>query len=231
MALRSAHTVFALSPYTARQISRLVPKAQVVLAPCGVDTQAFQPDFRSMTARRYLLSVGRFSDPRKNLGLLLQAYALLRKRVGDCPELWIAGEPPSRDIQAKAERGGFLDGVRILGRQPDLMLQQLYPKAMLFVLSSDEEGLGMVILEAMASGLPVVCTKCGGPDYLVESGRTGLLVPLRDPAGMARAMEQLIRNPQQAAAFGRAGREKAESSFSKARFADVFVSRYREVLS
>jgi D-inositol-3-phosphate glycosyltransferase len=226
--LAGAATVFALSPYTAREVAKLAPRARIVLAPCGVDTSVFRPSSEPLNG--YLLSVGRVSDARKNAPLLLESYARLRQRLPKCPELWFVGDPPSPRMSLEAESKGQLAGVRFLGRVGLEELPSLYRGAMLFVLASDEEGLGMVILEAMASGLPVVSTKCGGPDAIVVEGRTGFLVPVRDAGALSEALEKLVRCEEQRRQMGRSGRKAAEDHFSAQKTMKVFLSEYERAL-
>jgi glycosyltransferase involved in cell wall biosynthesis len=226
-ALRLADFVFALSPYTLRGLAGQVDPARAALAYCGVDTQLFQP---GASSGRYLLSVGRLSDPRKNAALLLEAYAALVARLPDAPDLWIAGEPPTREVQATLAERGLSDRVRLLGVKPVQELAELYRGACAFVLSSDEEGLGIVLLEAMASGLAVVSTRCGGPEAVVEDGVTGVLVPVGDARALSSALATLLGSPERAVAMGRAGRERALRQFSIAATAPAFLDKYDEIL-
>ncbi len=97
---------------------------------------------------------------------------------------------------------------------PEDDLVELYQNASLFVLSSNEEGLGIVLLEAMASGLPVVSTDCGGTVTAVVPGETGYLTPVGDSEALATAMARVLGSVQLRKRFGRQGRERAETHFS-----------------
>jgi glycosyltransferase involved in cell wall biosynthesis len=105
-------------------------------------------------------------------------------------------------------------------------LRDLYRHARAFVLSSDEEGLGLVLLEAMASGIPVVSTNCGGPSTLIDSGRNGFLTPVGNADALAEAVDRILRDPGEAQPMGEAGRERAVNHFSISaagqRFLDVY---------
>ena len=105
-------------------------------------------------------------------------------------------------------------------------LARLYRDAALFVLPSDEEGLGIVVLEAMASGLPVVSTRCGGPEMVVDEGATGYLVATGDAAALSQRMEQIITTPEHADALGRQARRVAETRYSIAACGAVFIDAY-----
>src|SRR5262249_50717327 len=160
-ALRQAAEVFALSEYTMSTVRSFVAAKQLILAPCGVDTDLFRP--AKASRQNYILSVARFSDARKNVRLLLHAYARLCQLVPTAPELMLVGDLPSASAQRLLEDLGIGEKVHLLGEKNTGEVAELYRDAMLFVLASDEEGLGIVVVEAMASGLPVVSTDCGGP--------------------------------------------------------------------
>jgi len=226
--LQAAHTVFALSEYTRAAVEAIVGTERVVLAPCGVDTSLFRASARE--EQGYILSVARFSDPRKNVRLLLSAYAQLRQKVIDAPKLYLIGEPPSEAAQLYLQSLGIAEHVRLLGPKHGDELAELYRNASLFVLSSDEEGLAIVILEAMASGLPVVSTDCGGPATAVSRNKTGLLTPVGDANALAAAMETLVRDPGLCDRFGIEGRRVAEERFSIAAAGEIFLDTYDKVL-
>jgi hypothetical protein len=96
------------------------------------------------------------------------------------------------------------------------------------VLSSNEEGLAIVILEAMASGLAVVSTDCGGPATAVTEGETGFLTPVGDVESFSAAMQKLISDPVLCQRMGQAGRRVALERFSLAAAGKVFLDKYDE---
>jgi glycosyltransferase involved in cell wall biosynthesis len=223
-ALRSAAVVFALSEYTRTSLSGLVPEERIRVAPYGIDVERFRPV--PNPTRDYVLGVGRLGDPRKNIPLMLEAYARARA-AGDLPPLVLAGASPDAATRDLLGALGLGDHVRLTGGEvDDDELLRLYQNAAAFVLSSDEEGLGIPILEAMATGVPVVSTDCGGPATMVRHGETGFLSPVGDAAALARNLRALLDDPARAAAFGRAGRERAEAKFAAAVIGRVFTERY-----
>ena len=227
--LRAAHTVFALSEYTRAAVESIIGPERVVLAPCGVDTNLFRPAENPQNF--YILCVARFSDPRKNVRLLLDAYAGLQKQIKDAPDLYLIGDPPSEDVQLHLQSLGVAEKVKLLGPKQGEELAKLYRNASFFVLSSDEEGLAIVILEAMASGLAVVSTDCGGPATAVGHGKTGLLTPVGDTEALAAAMEMLMRDSALRARMGEEGRRVVEERFSLAAAGAIFLHAYDKVFN
>ena len=208
-ALLAADSVLALSPYTSRSLSTLLEGRAVPLAFCGVDTKLFSPSApadRNRETPAYILCVARLFDARKNVMMLLRAYASLLTERRDIPELRLVGEPLSPQAQRTLESLGIAHKVRCQGPTHGEALAALYRDAMFFVLPSDEEGLGIVILEAMASGIPVISTACGGPEAAVADGETGILLPVGDQAALGRAMLRLIDDAGLREQYGAAGR-------------------------
>lgn len=226
--------VFAESQSTLERVRPWVRPQRLLLGPPGVDTQFFRPaqgNAQSPT-QGYILAVGRFSDPRKNVRLLLEAYAqLLRRQHGATPDLVLVGESPSEADRRLLETLGIASRVRVQVNVSQEELARLYQSAGLFVLSSDEEGLGIVILEAMASGLPVVSTDCGGPSTAVREGETGFLTPVGDARALCEAMGRALDDPERSLKMGRAGRCLAEEKFSLEATGRVYLERYDALLS
>ncbi|MGH9874677.1 MAG: glycosyltransferase family 4 protein [Pyrinomonadaceae bacterium] len=228
-ALRIADRIFALSKYTQETIDGAAGSDKVLLAPCGVDTDLFCPG-ENPTAD-YILCVARFSDARKNVRLLLNAYAQMRSKLSDVPDLYLIGDPPSAGAQEQLQNLGIADKVKLIGPKRGEELADLYRNAAFFVLSSDEEGLGIVILEAMSSGLAVVSTDCGGPATAISEGQTGLLTPTGYVNAFATAMEKLLRDPALCRRMGLEGRNVARQQFSLAAAGKIFLDTYDEVLN
>ena len=153
------------------------PETPVEVVHTGVDTNGFSPGpYRD---DGYLLTVGRLNDPRKNMPLLLRAYAAARARSSRMPRLVLAGVAgPDRESRELIAELGVTDSVQYIGPQDRRALADVYRGASAFVLSSNEEGQGIVVVEAMASGLPIVATSCVGPSELITDGVEGLLTPV-----------------------------------------------------
>lgn len=226
--VRLADEIFALSPYSVENLRRLAEGRPVTLALCGVDTNHYQPG--PAEGSPAWICVGRLDDPRKNIRLLIEAYARLVSRLPAAPELRLVGPHPGPAIVQLVEDRGLADRVRFLGSKTQAELPQLYRNALGFVLSSDEEGLGIVIQEAMAAGLPVVSTACGGPEILVEPDVTGLLVPPGDAAALAQALEALTVDQARRKRMAAAARRSAVERFGLDA-GGVFLRAYERALS
>lgn len=188
---------------------------EIRYAPPGVDTSVFAPLADRMPQSGYILCVGRLDDPRKNIGLLLESYALLPSELQRRHPLVLAGASgPKFEFWKRVEQLDLVRNVQFVERPRRDELVALFQQASVFALSSDEEGLGMVVIEAMACGVPVVCTRCGGPDAVVTDGVDGALVELNDEVGMARALTELLTNTQRNLAAGAAARKTVEQRYA-----------------
>jgi len=151
--------------------------------------------------------------PVKGYEFLIRAVATARQTTDDLACLIVGAD--ERGLQVSLQELG--DSLGLRGRLRFAGFQETtlpYLDAMdLFMLSSIEEGFGLVLLEAMAGGKPVIATAASGPCEIVEDGRTGLLVPPRDPDAMAKALVDLLRDPKRRVQMGRAGRERVRTVF------------------
>jgi sugar transferase (PEP-CTERM/EpsH1 system associated) len=211
-----------------------IPASKVVTICNGVDTTRFAPG--NVVAARTALglpadvlvvgTVGRL-DPVKDQAGLIQAFDRLRARHPRAV-LVIAGDGPCRqDLQAQVATLGLGDRVRLLGERKDVptVLQALD----VFVLPSIAEGISNTILEAMATGVPVVATRVGGSPELVDSGATGVLVPRQDPEALAAAIGSYLADPGLLARHGRAARQRVLDRFGLATMRDAYAALYSDL--
>jgi len=162
-----------------------------------------------------ILTVGMLK-PEKNHRFLLRAFAELAKARP--ARLMILGEGPLRqDLVTLAERLGIADRVAMPGFFPDPW--PFYASTDVFVLSSRSEGFGNVLVEAMAAGVPVVSTDCGGPRDLLAGGQFGRLVPVDDIAALRMAMEEAISVPVEIAKL-----KKRAAEFRPDKAVDAYLS-------
>jgi len=206
--------VFAQSSYTHKLLRPMLSDGRLSLGPPGVDTSLFRPGHRD-SGDGYILSVARFSDPRKNVELLFRAYALVRAALSRPPRLVLAGTTgPTQANWALARELGIAAWIDFQENPPIEELARLYRAATVFALSSDEEGFGLVLLEAMASGVALVSTRCGGPESIVTDGQTGYLTPVGDHHALAARLSELLEDGQLRRCMAYAGRRRALERFS-----------------
>ncbi len=216
-ALRTSDAIVAISSYTAGEIERFA-KVPVRVIPY---TFGFS---EAGAARRpagdgsfRILFVGRLVE-RKGVTHLIEAVRRLPAELH--ARLTLIGDGPERAaLAAQVADGGLNERVDFRGRVPDGALLDAYVTADVFVLPAivdtrgDTEGLGVVLLEAMSCGVPVVGSNIGGITDIIQNGQSGLLVPPADPDQLAHALEQLARDPELAARLGAAGERKVRAAF------------------
>lgn len=174
-------------------------KMKIDVIPNGVDAPFFQmPEQEGVVSSNRpfrILTVGRLS-PQKRVDILLDAFAEVKRQISSRPvQLWIVGDGPLRTkLEEQTKALGITPDVSFFGWQDQENLKNFYSKVDLFALSSAYEGMPLVILEAMAAGLPIVATQVPGVDELVHPGENGTLVPILDPASMAKAILSLMRD-------------------------------------
>jgi glycosyltransferase involved in cell wall biosynthesis len=211
----------------ARHVEK-VPDRKIEIIWNGIDVERFfAVEVRPSISQR-AIHVARLIYPTKDQVTLLHAV----RRVVDAEpgfSLDIVGDGPYRaELEALCDELKLRRHVRFLGQRDDV--HALMSQADMFVLSSITEGLSITLLEAMATGLPIVATRVGGNPEVVADGETGLLVPPRSPDALAEAILRLVRDPQSARRMGAAARQRAELSFDIRRVVARYEELYRSVL-
>jgi colanic acid/amylovoran biosynthesis glycosyltransferase len=209
------------------------PAERIVVLPIGVDVESIQPAGFAETPR--ILHVARLVE-KKGTSDLLRAFADVRTAVPDA-ELVIVGDGPLRaSLEGLARDLGVAAAVRFLGVQKHSETLRWLNRSRLLCLPSttasngDQEGLGMVLLEAGAAGKPVVGTDHGGIPEAVEDGSNGFLVPERDAAALADRLLAMLSDPQLCERFGKAGREMVVERFNLRRQTEKLESLYRTLI-
>lgn len=208
LSLRRARRVVCGSTYVQDGILRRF-RSKTSLVPPGVDTERFRPAARRVT-QPHVLYVGSLnrSDQHKRFPDLLEACSILRS---DLPGLRLSavGDGDGRADYAKlAAKLGVADMVSFRGRLEGDAVAEAYRDAAVLAIPSLRETFGMVITEAMASGLPVVAVNGGGVPTLVDDKQDGLIVPPQNPGALAAALREILADPARADAMGQAGRRK-----------------------
>jgi D-inositol-3-phosphate glycosyltransferase len=207
--------------------------ALIRYAPPGVDAARFKPaTVRNLRTDPYILCVGRLDDPRKNIDLLLEAYAILPVELKSTVRLVLAGSAgPGPVVWERVKELGLAGRVDFVDSPDADALVRLYQSASVFALPSDEEGLGVVILEAMACGIPVVSTRSGGPDGIITDGQDGYLVELDDANAMADRLTRLLTDAALNERMSKAARETIMRNYEAEVAGKAFLDIYDELLS
>jgi D-inositol-3-phosphate glycosyltransferase len=245
--LRAADRVIAVSQHIADQAAELgVSPSRVSVIRSGVDTARFRPsDARHRVAARELLGlpvraslvlfVGNL-EPRKQVDVLLGAIRRVRHSVPDTFLVVVGtGESAGADDQSARlvhlrDDLGLTESVRFAGRLDEARLLNAYAAADVFALPSSSEAQGIVALEAMACGLPVVSSAVGGLRGTIDDQKTGLLVEPGDVDALAARLVELLSDPARRLTMGDAARRAVESRFTWSSAVAATYQVYREVL-
>ncbi|MFL9923610.1 TIGR03088 family PEP-CTERM/XrtA system glycosyltransferase [Herbaspirillum lusitanum] len=217
-----------------------VPDAKNLLLENGIDTIKFRAPANGLRTATPELpqgcfvigTVGRIQDVKDHAGLIDAFIALLAllPQQRDQLRLAIVGEGPLLpQLKEKVQRAGIADLVWLPGARMDV--DEVMRSFSLFVLSSIAEGTPITILEAMATGLPVVSTRVGGVPEVVLDGVTGALAPASDPAALAAALATYVTQPLLAAQHGAAGLARIEQHYSMDAMLQAYAGMYDSMLA
>jgi glycosyltransferase involved in cell wall biosynthesis len=202
----------------------VIPNAYIPRAPAAGSDLRGQ---LGLGADDLLIGTVAVMRPQKALSVFIEAFASLADPHPRA-HLVLGGDGPcEQELRELVARSGLDERVHFLGMRQDV--PEILRSLDIAVMSSDFEGTPLFALECMAAGTPLVATRVGGLPDLVEDGRTGTLVPPRDPAALSDAIDQLISDPDRRAAVASAARERAEE-FSIDRIAERFGSMYESLL-
>lgn len=215
-----------------------IPTGKISIAPCGVDLGFFSADgpAAARTRRHRILSVGRLV-PRKGVDLVIRALPYLREAGFDDVELLIVGgggdtgalhtDPEVRRLLDLAAELGVAGQVSLQGQVSRAEMPGIFRSADAVVCAPWYEPFGIVPLEAMACGVPVVAAAVGGLRDTVVDRATGLHVPPRDPEAIASALSMLLEDPALRAELGQAGQQRARTRYSWDRVAAETEKAYQ----
>lgn len=230
--LARADRVVALTSLEAQHLQRLgVDPRRIVTIPNGIDLKEFPPrgPRPPVGVGARILFVGRIYPEQKGLETLVRAMARLPSGLG--VRLRMVGEDWGGAVRVKelARALGIADRIELPGPVPRDVLRREYARADLFVLPSLFEPFGIVLLEAMAAGLPIIASRVGGIPEVVEEGRNALLVPPGDVDALAEAMRRLIADESLARRFSAASYDRV-GRFSWEHLVGRFVDLFEELL-
>ena len=199
--LRGAKVLWTTSPSARRAISGAagIPESTIRVVPIPIDAERFTPladdEWEQGLEAPEIAFVGRADDPRKNIGLLLDGFALLRSQLPKA-KLRLIGAPPAGLLPPGVEAVGAVASVA-----------ETLRRASLFMLPSLQEGFGIVVAEALASGVPVLVTPCGGPEELVRDSQGGEVLSAFDAEELAERAVSLLGDTARLREMRRLGRD------------------------
>src|SRR5262245_7244264 len=218
-----AHKVVANSRAAAGRLClERVPARKIAVIPNGLDFDTVRPCAHRPRLRKVTMVANLRSE--KGHGVLIDAAVMVLRRYPDAQFECVGNGPELNALVTRAERLGILHAFTFLGHRDDVGAR--LAEADIFVLPSRSEAFPNAVLEAMAAGLPIVASGVGGILELIDTGRTGLLVPPGEPQPLADALCRLIANPALAARLGEAARDEARAHYSFDRMVASFDSLY-----
>ncbi len=238
--VRRSDAVTAISSYTAERLRNALPACRPIILPFGASVEPpkvrVRQQERSSEANPFqLLFVGRLVE-RKGIGVLLEALAHLGIDKEHAIELRIVGEGPERPrLEAKTVRLGIEQRVRFDGLVSTEELTRRFAACDALVLPAtvdakgDTEGLGVVLLEALSYGKPVIASAAGGIVDIVRDGETGLLVPPGNVNALANAIRRYMLDPELRSRHAASGRTHVERNFSWTAIIDRLTEVYLQV--
>jgi glycosyltransferase involved in cell wall biosynthesis len=218
-----AHAVVANSRAAAdRLIAEHVPSDKVAVVPNGLDFDRIVSRQVRSTLRRVVVVAN--LRPEKGHDVLVDAAVHVLRRIPDASFEIVGGGPELEPLVARATARGVLHAFTFLGHRDDAPVR--LADADIFVLPSRSEAFPNAVLEAMATGLPIVTSGVGGMLELVDDGRTGLLVPPGDPLALADRVCRLMADATLASRLGHAAREEVLARYSFDRMVAAFEGIY-----
>lgn len=208
---QSADKIICYTEYEKAELVKLgIPPINVEIIHNGINTNLFRPRLLESESKN-ILWIGRYT-PGKGVEYLIHAFAQFHKTHPDFSLLMI-GRGPNKDAMIElVQKLGLEGAVRMLDFVANDKLPEVYRSARAFVLPSIEEGVPRSILEAMACGVPVICTEL--PQLVNIVSGAGCVVPLRDSQSIAEQLDRIVRHPEWATALGREGVRRARSDHS-----------------
>ena len=221
-------------------------RKQIVIIPPGVNTSQFRNATSKAAARaslglakgcHMLLFVGRI-EPLKAVDTILEALRVLRdqapERLRQLRFVIVGGDPASQSdaemqrLQVMSRELGIEDVVRFVGAKEQVELPRYYAAATAVIMPSDYESFGMVALEAMSSGAPVIASQVGGLQFLVRDRETGYHIPAREPMSLAACIIELLSDPSRGESMGLSASRVAKD-YAWSRIARRLLRLFEEV--
>lgn len=229
MVVKDAAAVTSLSAEAGKYFSAFSPKTQITIIPNAVEYEMYQQKTQYSQSVRKFVAVSRLTGF-KNLDLVIRAFSRVHESYPDV-SLDIYGEGREREslldliVELKCEAY-----VKLQGYADREQLISILPEYDVFSLMSIGDSFGIVFIEAMSVGLPVLCARAGGPIEIVVDGETGVFAEPNDIDDTVRKIEFCIKNPCLMENYGRNGRKRVEEIYSRESVAQQHIDLYEGIL-
>jgi glycosyltransferase involved in cell wall biosynthesis len=223
---QKASALVACSEGLKARAMQFLPSAQIEVIPNGVDLQRFHPvEVERDSDTLKLLTVGRLSAT-KRVPLLIEAVELLHQQGYRVELTIVGGGALESELRQLLDQKGSRGAVTLLGRRDGSQMPGLYRQHDVFVSASMQEGMSNAMLEAMASGLPIVTTRCEGVDELIADN--GVIVDGSDPADLAKGIGTLAADREARRAMSTAAIRQAKK-FTWHSVAERYIELYKQI--
>ncbi len=226
--LNQANVLRSISHAVREQLKRYAPDTPIVEFMAWTDIGSFWDAGSQVTSKQLTVVYVGVLIPRKGLTHLITAFGQVVRRV-PASKLRIIGRPENPDyfqsLKQQTIAQGLSEKVIFLPEIPQQELCYQIAQSSVLVLPSLSEGLGRVLIEAMAAGTPVIGSSVGGIPDIIKEGVTGFLVPPGDENALAEKMIYLLENPHEVLAMGKRGREFVQSYFSP----EIYYQGYQKI--
>lgn len=226
--LAQADVLRAISSSTTNQLKRWAPQTTIVQFPAWTDIETFLEAGRAKTNDTYSIVYAGVLSPVKGIHHLINAFSLIAEELRRSQLLIIGKEENvgyAEDLRHQIRKLGLENRVRFVGHQSQAELAFRMSEAAVLILPSTSEGLGRVIIEAMATATPVIGSDVGGIPELIKDGVNGFLIPPGDEQALAEKLRWVFNNPDQTREMGRSARAFAKQTFST----ENYVKGHRQI--
>ena len=240
-ALKHCRTCTTNSQATSEAVKNIWKKTPVETIPMGVDTEKFSPEQHNPSLKNelgirgmFLLGVGRFAE-KKGFTYLITALPTILQEYPDTVLVLVGFGPQEKELKQQVRDLGIESSTRFPGSKSGKELAEYFASADMFVgpsvvaQSGDTEGQGVVFLEAMASGTPVIASDVGGITDVVQNGKTGMIIPQRNSAAIAETVLALWNDSNLRSSLIANGTALVKKSFSWDSIAERFLATYSKI--
>jgi glycosyltransferase involved in cell wall biosynthesis len=226
--LEKANFIWALSNYSKKEFENIIQKPTSKIVCCGHPIDCKLPPKINTKEEKVIIAVGRFSDPRKNVDMLLRVFNKIHKSMPKT-KLYIVGKSPDANRIKQFSKLASFQNVVFTGQVSASDLESLYQRASLMLLTSYQEGFGIVGIEALLHGIPIIATNCGGPaDYAIND-LTGYLVDINDDNEMASKALSILSNKEKHCLMSLNSQKFVIDNYSISRIENFFKSGFIKI--